>query len=415
VSKHQLRLLVCAGAAVVLIVASVLVLDWFKAKVAIGIANLDWLSIDLRTVRECTPDRVCLSVPLAKLPGPFATFAPITFWTSIALGALLLFQAGTRLVGGTASERLTRIGYGLGLITLFNALGAGYVFAPDGMQISDMATVTFTRTWGPAMLVAASLLALVAMSLAVAEETIDDNAGAYRPISKSSISQGGSGVGLTPYVREVPPVVARTKTPQQVPAIARTKTPSVAPVATRARVPDEIPFTPDSEPEPGADASASTAQAPFVSTAPSSVARVAAAITQESLRKKLAYATATVTIEETGLQCRREDDLVKRVRWRDIVGVVARRLPAGPPYEGVTFLDVVSEPGATLRILPWTKLTGASFEHQGDLRAREIVQLLQARCPTLHVDPATRAFLGGDLAAQLPDDATLAAHDRRLA
>src|SRR5206468_8760572 len=111
-----------------------------------------------------------------------------------------------------------------------------------------------------------------------------------------------------------------------------------------------------------------------------------------------------------GVDARRYDGITKLVRWRDVVGVVARRLPEAPPYGGITFVDLVSTPGATLRIVPWTMLTGESVV-PGDERARALVQLVASRCPQIHLDPATRTFLGSrGPAAQLPDVRTLAAH-----
>ena len=82
-----------------------------------------------------------------------------------------------------------------------------------------------------------------------------------------------------------------------------------------------------------------------------------------------------------------------------------------------TFVDLVSNAGATLRILPWTRLTGERLEGEpGDERARNLVKLIVAHCPAAKLDRATRAFVDdGQPAAQLPDRAMLAEHDARLA
>jgi hypothetical protein len=77
--------------------------------------------------------------------------------------------------------------------------------------------------------------------------------------------------------------------------------------------------------------------------------------------------------------------------WRDVVGVVARRLPSA--YEGATFVDIVSTAGSTLRILPWTRVTGEPIDGDGERRARELVELVTSRCPDARLDPATRAFI----------------------
>ena len=130
------------------------------------------------------------------------------------------------------------------------------------------------------------------------------------------------------------------------------------------------------------------------------------------------YATIRVTVGDAGIVAEHEAGEKRRVLWPEIVGVVARRFPAAPPYSGETFVDIVSDEGATLRILPWTELAidGTEETVEGDERARRFVQLVAARCPQAAVDPATRTFLGSKcLAAQLPSASTLAQHDERLA
>ena len=135
-----------------------------------------------------------------------------------------------------------------------------------------------------------------------------------------------------------------------------------------------------------------------------------------ALRGKLRYATALAEVTAAGIEARGEDGSDRLVLWRDVVGVVARRLPAEVPYDGTPFVDIVSTAGSTLRLLPWTRLTGATVEGDGDGRARALVQLVVARCPAVQLDPATRRFLAGpEPAAQLRDAATLAAHDEQLA
>jgi len=93
--------------------------------------------------------------------------------------------------------------------------------------------------------------------------------------------------------------------------------------------------------------------------------------------------------------------------------VVARRLP--PAYDGTAFVDIVSTAGSTLRIVPWTRLTGELLGVDGDARPRVVVEHVLARCPNARLDPATQYFLDTGEPAQLPDLATLRAHDDRLA
>lgn len=139
-------------------------------------------------------------------------------------------------------------------------------------------------------------------------------------------------------------------------------------------------------------------------------------VVPDALANKLRYTTLTANISHVGIDARREDGFARVVMWPDVVGIVARRLPAASPYEGVTFIDLVSSAGATLRILPWTQLTGDAITGDGVERARSLCQLVAARCRGAKLDPATRTFIGSHgQAAQLPDEETLAAHDKRLA
>jgi len=136
----------------------------------------------------------------------------------------------------------------------------------------------------------------------------------------------------------------------------------------------------------------------------------------EPLRHRLSYVAVTAELAAGGIDARREDGSSRLVLWRDVVGVVARRLP--PAYGGTTFIDIVSTAGSTLRIMPWTRLTGDALEAADAAnvaRPRWIVERVVASCPGAKLDPATRRFVETGEAAQLPDLATLHAHDERLA
>jgi len=136
-----------------------------------------------------------------------------------------------------------------------------------------------------------------------------------------------------------------------------------------------------------------------------------ASLPPDELRGKLRFATALCEITAAGLDARREDGKPVLVAWPDVVGVVARQLPAG--LGGATLVDVVSTAGATLRFLPWTRLTGDAIA-AGDDRARALVALCTARCPQAQLDRGTRAFVDGSAPPQFPDAATLDEHDRRV-
>lgn len=133
----------------------------------------------------------------------------------------------------------------------------------------------------------------------------------------------------------------------------------------------------------------------------------------EHLRKRLSYVAITAELTGGGIDARREDGTSRLVLWRDVVGVVVRRMP--PVFDNALFVDIVSTARSTLRILPWTRLTGDPIEGDGDARPIRIVEYVLAKCPKARLDPATRQFLDTGEPAQIPDLETLRAHDARLA
>ena len=227
---------------------------------------------------------------------------------------------------------------------------------------------------------------------------------AKRPASSPPLTEGGAVVRLKPPSQ--PPPLMGEPTKRGTPGtgvVIRAKPPTAPPLLEGPRrgtpgsgVPTARSKTPGSVPVVGA------APEPEV-TAPS------------ALENKLRYATLTATISHVGIGARREDGFTRTVMWPDVVGIVARRQPPDEPYAGAPFIDIVSTAGATLRIMPWTRLAGDPIDGDGTERARSLVQLAAARCPGAKLDAATRTFLGSHgQAAQLPDEPTLAAHDRRL-
>ena len=124
----------------------------------------------------------------------------------------------------------------------------------------------------------------------------------------------------------------------------------------------------------------------------------------------IAYAASTAEVTIAGIDTRLRGGEERLVLWHDVIGIVVRRLP--PVHDGATFIDLVSTAGATVRLVRGTRFTGQRVAD--DPRALA-VQLI-AWCPRATLDPASRAFVdGGADAAQLPDLATLAAHDEKLA
>jgi hypothetical protein len=413
--KHRFRLLVCGIGCLALIVASTLLLDWFHASIVMdGVdLGLENLRIDLRSLHVCDPSGVCGSVPLSKLKGFYSSCAQTSFWGSLLFGGLVAFQVGTRILSGFASERFTRIGYALGTLMLSTVFAAGYLFQPESTTLAD-GGIEFHRTWAPLLLLVAYFFGYVALALSVSSEVSEDDVGEYKPVTIPGKTPSTPGATkLKPVTSSIPaqmrPAPKRTSIPDEISSSAAEDAPTTIVTGKEAAM---------SVADLGAEPSLEEPPARRPTRASTQVGKVAAAITREQLRKKLLYATAIANVTDKGIEAKREDGLAKRVRWHEVVGVVARRLPAQPPYDGITFVDVVSTAGATLRILPWTRLSGEAIdgEDDGEDRARSFVQLVVVHCPDVHLDPATRTFLGSHgHAAQLPDAETLAAHDARLA
>ena len=188
--------------------------------------------------------------------------------------------------------------------------------------------------------------------------------------------------------------------------------------AAAARMPAVAPAP--AAPAPSSRASSAYSQRfPRASTKPPENKPVEAQVsdaTPEAVRGTINYAVVSAELVGAGINARREDGLAKLIAWGDIVGIVARRLPAGPPYDGATFVDLVSTAGATLRILPWTQIKGLELKGTPAARARGLVNIVAAQSLDAKLDTATKLFADSEgQATQLPDAAALAAHDQRLA
>jgi hypothetical protein len=332
--------LVTGLAAVGLIIASVLMMDWFV--IHLGQAAADKATFDLRTVRVCPYSGICAIVELSQIPvltriGFYSTIAPVVFWASLVFAAVVAYQCATKLLSDHASESITKVGYGIGVISMLGAAATGFVFTPD------VPPLPMTRTIAPLLLLVAYASGLACLYY-VSRET------AQLPVATATVHE---------------PTPAPLPRAQTAPVVARTR----------------------SRPIPAV------------------------------LKGKLSYSTLTAALSQGGIDAHREDGEARLVLWRDVVGAVARRLPAADPFGGLPFVDVVSNAGSTLRILPWTRLSGDSIDGDNDTeRCRAFVKLVLGYCPELHLDRATKEFVdGSEPPAQLPDEATLAAHDERLA
>jgi hypothetical protein len=348
-----------AGASIILIVASVLVMNWFSASLDGLMGATGKLTFDLRSVSVCPDGGVCATIELSALPmlgrvGFYTSLGPIVFWTTLGFGAIVACQAAIKLLSDQANETLTKVGYGTGAIFGLLALSAGFVFTPN------ISPLTASRMLAPFVVVLGYAAGIAALY--------------YIARDQSEMASA------------LPVATVAPKSPTPIPT-PRERSATAPPSNDSQRTGPVVPRT-KSRPIP------------------------------DPLKGQLRFTTLTADLSRAGIDARREDGSTLLVMWRDLVGVVARRLPPDEPYNGIGFVDLVSTAGSTLRILPWTRLSGdpVDGDGEGDARCRAVVQLVQARCPEIQLDRATKTFVvGGDPPAQLPDAATLAAHDQRLA
>lgn len=288
------------------------------------------------------------------------TLAAICFWGSILLMFPAVgFQTFTRVTSGVANAKLSRYGVLAGLSLIGAGVLAAYIFAPELPGPSELMP-EMQRTVAPLLFLAGTALGVAAVHFA-AVETTDDNAGTYIPVKI-----------------ERPATVPPINKPITQPPIAQ------APVSRPATVPPAT--RPITQPPVSVPAS----------------------------KPKLSYVVMSGEVTRAGIDARRQDGSSLLVLWRDVVGVVVRRLP--DELEATTFMDIVSVKGSTLRIVPWTRLTGISVAGTGDDRVRSLAGYVAAMCGDVQLfDPATKNFLDNSQpAAQLKDVAKLNAHDERL-
>src|SRR5262245_24859286 len=112
-------------------------MDWFVVHAGAKMVGVDRIAIDLRSVHACASNGVCGSVDMSKLKGMYPTLSTVTLWSSLGFGALVLIQAGSRLIAGAASEAVSKRGYAVGIAAIVVAGATAYFFGPEIGAIQD--------------------------------------------------------------------------------------------------------------------------------------------------------------------------------------------------------------------------------------------------------------------------------------
>jgi len=361
--RDRSRVLALFVAYLALVAVALFVMNWFVAAMPFGT-----MSIDLRNAHICPDSGHCDRFALSELRGSglYAPLAGVTFYGTLLFSVLVAYQAITRITSGFAKEPLSKVGYAGGMGLFATAFAAAFLFGPEASSLErETMQLEVARTAAPFLMLIALLLGIIVLFYAV---TLRNAAGTgeYKPLT------------------DVPVVTKRATQPME--PLVRTK--SLPPVSTTQRTKSMPP------------ASAMQSES-------------SSSVVPEHLRKKLSFVILSAEITRGGIDARREDGSSKLVMWRDVVGIVARRMPA--TYDALTFLDIVSVAGSTLRVLPWTRVTGEYVEGEGDVWTRALLEAMIAHCPEASLDPATKKFQAGEPAAQLKDTTKLAAHDEKLA
>jgi hypothetical protein len=357
--RDRLRVLAFTLAYVVLGGVSAFALDWFELRTGGGRVGLD-----LRHASACVESR-CFSVELAAVRGigayPYGAW--LAFWGTVVLSLLVGFQAVTRIFSGFAHPKLSRMGVVAAMAMAAIAAATGFVLTPESGPLADVVGIGFDRTVAPVLMIIAHVAGIFALHSAAHDASADD-VGEYRPV-----------------------VLARPPADRPIPG-----------AAVSAAVPRAVAMRAAGSPRP----------APFGAASPGALPAF-----PPHLRKRLSFVTLSAELTRAGIDARREDGRSVLVMWRDVAAVIARRLP--PELDAEPFVDVVSTPGSSLRVLPWTRLSGEPLPGTGDDRARALVTFIASHCPGAHLDPATRAFVD-DRAEPAPLESVveLAAHDARL-
>src|SRR6185295_3906856 len=111
-----------------------------------------------------------------------------TLWSSLAFAALVVFQAGVRLLTGNANEGLAKFGYMFALTTISIAFATAYLFGPeaDGPVVGLAAEMGLSlhRTWAPLTLLGGLVFGFATLYMAVAPDPESGDLGdTYKPVT----------------------------------------------------------------------------------------------------------------------------------------------------------------------------------------------------------------------------------------
>jgi len=115
----------------------------------------------------------------------------------------------------------------------------------------------------------------------------------------------------------------------------------------------------------------------------------------DATARLLRFVVHKLEIDDAGLRAS-VDGAARTLAWSDLASAHAGQLPPDPPFEKLTFLDLVPHSGAPLRLLPSTRanyaaLPGGAAPTSVDNFRRLLVHAADQQ-PALALDAETAAF-----------------------
>lgn len=140
--------------------------------------------------------------------------------------------------------------------------------------------------------------------------------------------------------------------------------------------------------------------APPVERAPSKIARPnpVGPVAADAARGAVRFAVVDGELTAAGLTVRLERNVARTIAWSELVEVAARRLPPDPPYEKMSFVDLVTASGP-IRLLPSSRLDYAALPGGMAPNTREnwrrLVALAREHNPAIAVEAESAEFFAG--------------------
>lgn len=323
------------AAAAVAIALGVLVLDWVVVDSQLGLS----VHIGPRALELCSPGG-CVDGPHAGKPFAALPTAVFVLGLTTALGLI-----------GVAVARVTH---------------------------TELGPIAAAVSWVAVATAVAAVLAIIYL----APDSLGD-LGAGFPLTLV-----GAGVGIT--ARGTPIAGAfdggRSKAP-----IRSTATVAATPPATPPARPAATPY----DLAAGAPAAAPTGTPLSKTARPNPVGPAAVDATRDALR----FVVQDGAITADGLTVRVARGGERTVAWRELIEVVARRMPPDPPYEKTTFVDLVVADGPPLRLVPSTRLDYAALPGGQAPNTKEnwrnLVALARQHNPGIAIEADSADFFAG--------------------